>query len=118
VLLLGAEVARTAVALRQVRSLAPRIRRVAAVVMALGAVYTGLRITPRINALHHDGARRGLGEAGAELERIHHSAEAIGKGITIAGVIVIALHVFTLGARKPDEDDDDAPEPLPPGPRD
>ena len=46
----------------------------------------------------------------------------VGKAVTLAGVVVIALHVFTLGARKPadddDDDDDDAPAPLPPGPRD
>ena len=117
VLLLGAEVARTLVAGRRSRSLAARVRRFLAIVMALGAVYTGLEITPRILSLHHDGARRGLGEGGAELERIHHSAELIGKGITLAGVVVIALHVFTLGAKKP-EDDNDAPAPLPPGPSD
>ena len=116
VFLLAAEVARTLVAGRRSRSLAARVRRLLAVVMALGAVYTGLKITPRILQLHHDGARRGLGEGGAELERIHHSAERIGKAVTLAGVIVIALHVFTLGAKKPD--DDDAPAPLPPGPRD
>lgn len=118
VLLLGAEVARTLAAGRRSRSIAARVRRLLAVMMALGAVYTGLRITPRINALHHDGVHRGLGEAGAELERIHHSAEAIGKAVTLAGVVVIALHVFTLGAKRPEDDDDDQffPSPLPPGP--
>ena len=118
VLLLGAEVARTLVAGRRSRTLAARARRLAAVLMALGAVYTGLRITPRITTLHHEGARRGLGEGGAELERIHRSAELIGKAVTLAGVVVITLHVFTLGLKRPEEDDDDAPAPLPPGPRD
>ncbi len=118
VTLLGAEVARTLVAGRRSRSLAARVRRLFAVLMALGAVYTGLKITPRILSLHHDGARRGLGEGGAELERIHHHAELIGKGITLAGVVVIALHVFTLGAKRADEDDEDALAPLAPGPRD
>ncbi len=118
VVLLGAEVARTLVAGRRSRTLAARARRLAAVLMALGAVYTGLRITPRITTLHHEGARRGLGEGGAELERIHRSAELIGKAVTLAGVVVITLHVFTLGLKKPEEDDDDAPGPLPPGPRD
>jgi len=118
VLLLGAEVARTLVAGRRSRSLAARVRRLVAVLMALGAVYTGLRITPRILALHHGGARRGLGEGGAELERIHHHAEAIGKAVSLAGVVVIALHVLTVGKRKPEDDEDDAPAPLPPGPRD
>ena len=119
VLLLGAEVARTLVAGRRSRTIAARVRRLVAVLMALGAVYTGLQITPRINALHRDGARRGLGEGGAELERIHHQAEAIGKAVTLAGVVVVALHVLTIGKRKPeDDDDDDAPAPLAPGPRD
>ena len=118
VFLLAAEVARTLVAGRRSRSLAARVRRLLAVLMALGAVYTGLKITPRILELHHSGVRRGLGEGGAELESIHKSAERIGKAVTLAGVIVIALHVFTLGAKKPDDEDDDAPAPLPPGPRD
>ena len=118
VLVVGAEVARTLVAGRRSRSIAARVRRLLAVLMALGAVYTGLRITPRINALHRDDIHRGLGEGGAELERIHHSAEAIGKAVTLAGVVVIALHVFTLGAKRPEDDDDDEyfSAPLPPGP--
>lgn len=119
VLLLGAEVARTLVAGRKSRTIAARVRRFLSVLMALGAVYTGLKITPRILALHHDGVRRGLGEGGMELERIHHAAELIGKAVTLAGVIVIALHVFTLGAKKLDDDDDEyVPAPLPPGPSD
>ena len=116
VLLLGAEVARTLTAGRQSRSIAARVRRLVAVLMALGTVYTGLKISPRIIELHQGGARRGLGEGGIELERIHHTAEAVGKAVTVAGVIVIALHIFTLGAKKPDDEDDDAPAPLPPGP--
>ena len=96
-----------------------RARRLLAIVMAMGAAYTGLTITPQINALYRDGARRGDGDVGVELNRIHKRAEVIGKAVTFGGVALVALHVLTLGAKRPDDDDDEgeALAPLPPGPR-
>jgi hypothetical protein len=115
-LVLAAEVARTWAAGLAGRRPAARVRRVLAIVMAMGAAYTGLTITPQINTLYHDGARRGEGDVGASLDRIHKRAEVIGKAVTAGGVALVALHILTLGARRPD-DEGDYQEPLPPGPR-
>lgn len=115
VLLLGAEVARTWAAGARSKSVAARIRRLIAITMAALAAYGGLRLTPAIVALHHEGVQRGRGAQGEELERIHRRAEAVGKANVALAFAVIALHVFTLGARRPEEDDDYA-APLPPGP--
>ncbi|WP_437732933.1 DUF4149 domain-containing protein [Sorangium sp. So ce1335] len=118
VILLGAEVARTWAAGRRGAGRAARVRRVVAMVMAGCAAYVGLALTPRIAALHRDGVQRGEGELGMELERVHRRAELAGRAEVFLGASLVVLHVFTLGARRPDEDDDDeAAAPLPPGPR-
>jgi hypothetical protein len=115
VTLLGAEVTRTWASGGRARSLAARIRRVLGVLMAAGAAYGGLSLTPQIIELHRAGAQRGRGPLGDELERIHKRAESVGKVETAAGVALVALHVFTLGSRRP-EDDEESVAPLPPGP--
>jgi uncharacterized membrane protein len=115
VVLLGAEVARTWAARSRGRSVAARARRFSAVLMAACAAYVGLALTPQINQLHRAGVRRGEGPEGAELDRIHKTAEAVGKAETGLGVLLVALHVFTLGARRPDDDDDGYTAPAPPG---
>lgn len=120
VVLLGAEVARTWAARGRGRSPAARGRRLVAVLMAAGAAYGGLALTPHINALHRDGVQRHVGPLGAELDRTHHRAEAVGTAESGLGVLLIALHVFTLARPRPgDDDDEDGPytAPAPPGPR-
>ncbi|APR83314.1 Hypothetical protein A7982_08663 [Minicystis rosea] len=119
VVLLGAEVARTWAARGRARQLAARIRRVAAVSIAGLATYGGLLLTPQIIDLHRQGVQRGVGPQGALLESIHHRAESVGKVETVLGVVLVALHVFTLPVRRPEDDDDDDAyaTPLPPGPR-
>ncbi len=120
VLILGAEVTRTwAAGPKQSRKRSARVRRLLAVVMAAAAAYAGLSLTPHIVELHKAGARRGQGPEGEELERTHKRAEAVGKAETIMGVALIGLHVFTLGSKRPDEDDEDHEyqAPLAPGPR-
>jgi uncharacterized membrane protein len=114
VVLLGAEVARTWAAGARARTVPARVRRVVAVLMAACAAYIGLSLTPQINNLHRDGAQRGVGPRGEELERIHKTAEAVGKAETGLGVLLVALHVFTLAARRPD-DDETYTTPAPPG---
>jgi hypothetical protein len=114
VVTLGAEVVRTWAAGPRGRTTAARVRRLAAVLMAASAAYVGLVISPRIMDLHRSGARRGEGPVGAELEQIHKRAEALGKAETAIGALLVALHVFTLPARRPD-DEDDYDAPLPPG---
>lgn len=115
VVLLGAEVARTWASGTRSRSAAARVRRVLAVLIAACAAYTGLSITPHINELHRAGAQRGQGPLGDELEAIHHRAESLGKAETALGIALVALHVFTLAARRPDDDEGTYAEPLPPG---
>jgi hypothetical protein len=59
-----------------------------------------LWITPVIAALHREGAIRGAGSEGIELDRIHGYAETCGKAQAIVGLALIALHVFTLRRAK------------------
>lgn len=118
VIVLAAEVARTWAAGGRSRRVMPRVRRFAAFLLAGCAAYIGLALTPQINDLHRKGVRRGVGAEGDVLEAVHRRAESVGKVETGLGVALIALHVFTLGVRRPeDEDDDDEYDaPLPPGP--
>jgi len=115
VILLGAEVARTWAGGVRARRPAARARRITAVIMAACAAYVGLALTPHINALHRAGAQRGESE---DLDRTHKTAEAVGKAETGLGALLVALHVFTLAAPRPgdDEEDDAYTAPAPPGP--
>jgi len=114
--ILGAEIVRTYVGRRARRGIAARARRMVAVVMAMLAAYGGLLLTPRILELHRGGAMRGVGPEGEELERVHVRAEAVGKAEVGLGILLVALHVFTVQARRPEDDDEeDVPAPLPPG---
>jgi hypothetical protein len=119
VVLLGAEATRTWASGKRGRTTVARVRRVLGVVLAAAAAYVAMACTPQIQALHAAGVRRNDGPQGVELERIHKTAELVGKLELAGGAALIFLHVFTLGAKKPDDDDDDlrAPEPgpLPPG---
>jgi hypothetical protein len=119
VVICGAEVVRTFLARRRRRSAAERIRLALAIALAGAAAYGGLALTPRILELHQAGARRGFGEDGALLEAIHARAELVGKVAVGLAAVVVGLHVFTLRARRPEDEDDEtaAPAPLPPGPR-
>lgn len=119
VLLLAAEVVRTWAAGPRGRTIPARIRRMLGILMAAGAAYVGLSLTPRIAQMHVDGVRRMVGPEGALLERIHKQAEAVGKAEVVMGVALLLLHVFTIKARRPEDFDDDSfsPGPLPPGPR-
>jgi hypothetical protein len=86
------------------------------VLLAAGAAYGGLSLTPRINELHRAGARRGEGAMGAELDRVHKNAETVGKAETALCVLIVALHVFTLATPRPgDDEEDDYVAPAPPG---
>lgn len=118
VIILGAEVVRTMVSGRRGRTIAARVRRALAIMMALAAGYIGLALTPRITELHRAGAVRGSGPDGQELEAVHKRAELVGKVEVAAGIALVILHVLTISARRPEdeEDDEDAPAPLPPGP--
>lgn len=73
-----------------------RLRGIASLVAAGCAVYVGAVSSPAILALHESGAVRGVGEAGAALDRIHHLAEILGKSEVALGLLLIVLHVVTL----------------------
>jgi hypothetical protein len=111
VIALGAEVLRTWARGRR-GGKAARIRRMLAILLAAGAAYVALALTPKIISMHQAGITRG----DPVLDEIHHRAELVGKIELFGGLALIALHVFTLGSREEDEEDE-APGPLPPGPR-
>jgi hypothetical protein len=111
VVALGAEVLRTWAAGRRGGHPA-RVRRFLAILLAAGAAYIALGLTPQIIQMHQKGITRG----DVVLDDVHHRAEMIGKVELFGGLARMILHVATLGSRVEDEDDD-APGPLPPGPR-
>lgn len=53
-------------------------------------------VSPTIAALHQSGAVRGIGAAGAEIERLHVVAKRIGMAEVLALVAFVALHVQRL----------------------
>ena len=115
VVVLGCEIARTLIARGRATAIVPRIRRGIAIILAMGALFGGMRLTPAIMALHDQGVRRNVGPEGAELERLHKQAEMIGK-LTVPGALaLIALHVFTL--RVGSDEDEWVVAPGVPGPR-
>jgi hypothetical protein len=117
-LLLACEMVRTWASRGRSRDLVPRIRRAAAILVALSAVYIGATLSPRINQLHLEGVRRGEGPQGAELEEIHKRAELVGKIESALALGLVILHVLTIRSRDDEDDEDgDAQAPLPPGPR-
>jgi len=101
VVVLASDALRTVIAPRGRRpSPAERARGLFAVVAALAAIYTGVQISPKIVALHAEGAVRGFGEAGMALERLHRVAETLGKIEVSFGLVLLVLEVLTLRARK------------------
>ncbi|MRG96921.1 DUF4149 domain-containing protein [Polyangium spumosum] len=117
---LAAEVARTVAARRRGRTILSRLRRSCTLFMAVSAAYVGLSLTPRINDLHRQGVRRDGTPQGQVLELVHQRAELFGKIGTGMALGLVALTIFTIQPRRPDdeEDDEEAVAPLPPGPRD
>ncbi len=117
---LAAEVARTFAAGPRGRTILSRIRRSCTLFMAFAAAYVGFSLTPRINEMHRAGIQRDGSPQGQVLEAVHARAELFGKiGVGMA-LGLVGLTVFTIGARRPEdeEDDEEAVAPLPPGPRD
>jgi hypothetical protein len=79
-------------------SRAERTRAVVSVAAAGVAVLEGVKISPRIAALHAAGAIRGVDAPGIELARLHDLAEWCGKTELLLLSAVIVLHVMTLSA--------------------
>lgn len=116
VVLLAAEVVRTFLAQKLRPTPAVRIRRLAGMLFAGCTAYMGLVLSPSINDLHRNGARRNVGPDGERLEAIHQRASAVGKAEAALGLVLVGLHVFAIGTPRREEDED-AAAPLPPGPR-
>ena len=57
---------------------ADHVRAGVSVLAAAMAVYEGASVSPRIAALHAEGAIRGVGSAGMELSKLHDMAELLG----------------------------------------
>ena len=75
------------------------VRAFAALVASVIAVIEGLWLSPAIQTLHRDGAVRGFGPDGNELERLHHLAETLAKSELALLVVVLALVVAKLARR-------------------
>jgi hypothetical protein len=75
---------------------ADHARAFASLLAAAAAVYEGVKVSPRIAALHAAGAIRGVDSAGLELARLHTRAEDCGKAQILLLAAVIALHGISL----------------------
>jgi hypothetical protein len=77
------------------------LRAGASALAAALAVFEGVRISPRIAALHAGGAVRGLGDAGLELARLHDLAELCGKTevALLAAIVVTQVIALSRGER-------------------
>lgn len=113
---LAAEVVRTFLARGSRPGLAARIRRLVGIALASCVALMGLSLSPSIIDLHLQGAQRGEGELGAKLDAIHKRAETVGKLEVALGFALVGLHLFTVRQGKPEDDDEKALGPLPPGP--
>lgn len=78
-------------------------RGAAAVIAGALILAQAMVVSPKIEALHRGGAIRGLGVDGMELESVHKLAEAGGKTQVVIALILIALHVWSLGERSQGE---------------
>jgi uncharacterized membrane protein len=72
------------------------VRAGAGAVSAVLAVFEAASVSPRIAALHAAGAVRGLGDAGAELARLHDTAELCGTIQVALLAAVVVAHVIAL----------------------
>lgn len=112
------EVARTILHRRSKQRPWDRVRRLVAIGLAGCAAMLAFDLTPRISRMHADGAVRGEGDAGRALDAVHQRAELVGKIEVGLAAALVLLHVMTLrGPGRPEDEDDEAEAPLPPGPR-
>ena len=94
---IAAEAARVVARLRSTGF--DRIRAGLVLLASALAVFQGEIVSPRIAALHAGGAVRGVGDAGAQLARLHDWAESGGKAQVILLAAVVVLEVLALSAR-------------------
>jgi putative copper export protein len=67
------------------------------VVAATLAIVEATTISPHIERLHREGAIRGLGAAGIELDSVHHVAESLAKSELMLLAAVLVLHAIGRG---------------------
>jgi hypothetical protein len=70
------------------------VRGALVVAAATLAIVEATTISPHIERLHREGAVRGLGAAGLELDAVHHLAERLAKGELWILAVVLVLHAF------------------------
>jgi hypothetical protein len=74
------------------------VRAAGSLLAAVAAVFEGVKISPRIAALHAAGAIRWVDEPGRELAHLHDVAEWCGKIELGLLAVVIALHAVALSS--------------------
>jgi len=70
-------------------------RGVALAIAGLLALFEGIAVSPRVEALHRAGAIRGVGDLGAQLEAAHKLAESVSKAEALFVVVFAALFMMT-----------------------
>jgi hypothetical protein len=73
-----------------------RARALVSLLAAGAAVLEGVKISPRIAALHAAGAIRGVDGPGIDLARLHDQAEWCGKAELLLLSVAVVLHVVAL----------------------
>lgn len=66
-----------------------------AAVLVILALISSLWLTPGINEMFAAGVRRGVGEAGQRMDRMHDWAETLGKVAALCAAAWIAIGIFT-----------------------
>jgi putative copper export protein len=74
------------------------VRAAGSLLAAVAAVFEGVKISPRIAALHAAGAIRWIDEPGRELAHLHDVAEWCGKIELVLLAAVVALHAVALSS--------------------
>lgn len=115
--LLGCEMARSAIAFRRRRRIIDRIRRIGALGLAACAAYLALVIAPGVIELRSAGIVPGLGAHGAELARLEERAIGVRQLEVVLAAVLMMLQIGTLRSREEDDDEAHAaPAPRRPGP--
>ncbi len=76
------------------------LRAAASTLAAAAAVFEGMSVSPRIAALHAQGALRGVGPLGEELARLHDTAELSGKAQVLLLAVALVLQVLQAGGAR------------------
>jgi hypothetical protein len=78
-----------------------QVRAAVGVLAAAVTTYEAVDVSPRIASLHLEGAVRGVGAAGMELNRLHGVAELLGKTSVVLLVALVVLQAITASRPAP-----------------